>query len=208
VVGSGGEIIALATFCYLVAYIFLAVYIACKTPRLVGVFLKGAGAAGAFLSTFATGLIAGGSTALATAAVGGNGIAGGLLGAGRGIGGGGGSLPLPFLPSGGQARDRPGGGAAIFRPQLRRVMATSLQQDSPNGPTSRRESGTAWGETARFGLRTFVENLGATSPADGLETARKAWERQLKQKEKEEDSRLKAEAKAEKESGKSGRTKA
>ncbi len=191
VAGSGGEIIALATFCYLVTYLFLAVYVACKTPKLVAVFLKGAGAGGAFLSTFATGLIAGASTALATAAVGGGGIAGNLLGE-RGVRGGGG-MPAPWAGT--------GGSPAVFRPQLGRVVSASLQP-APSAPASRRPTSPPWSETARFGLRTFIENLGATSPADGFETARKGWERLQKQREKEEDARLKAGAKAEKESAK------
>ena len=119
VAGSGGEIIALATFCYLVTYLFLAVYVACKTPRLVAVFLKGAGAGGAFLSTFATGLIAGASTALATAAVGGGGIAGGLLGGGGFRGGGGMPAPPSLSPGGaslgGNGR-KPGGLSPANRP--------------------------------------------------------------------------------------------
>ena len=193
VIGSGGEIVALATLCYLVAYLFLAIYAALKTPKLVAIFLKGAGAAGAFLSTFATGLIAGASTALATAAVGGGGIAGGLLG-------GGGSFP--FLSSAGAGAAPAAARAAVFRPQLGQVVAKSLPSAAGAAPAPRRETGSSWSETVRFGVSTFVENLGATSPADAFETARKGWERQQKLKEKEEDSRLKAEAKAEKESSK------
>jgi hypothetical protein len=69
IIGTGGEIVPLVLFCYLVAYLFLAIYLAFKTPRIVAAFLKGAGAAGAFLSTFATGLIAGATAAFATASV-------------------------------------------------------------------------------------------------------------------------------------------
>ena len=47
VLGSGGELIGLVIACYLVAYLFLAVYVAQKTPKLVSLFLRGAGAAGA-----------------------------------------------------------------------------------------------------------------------------------------------------------------
>jgi hypothetical protein len=206
VVGSGGEIVALATFCYLVTYLFLAVYVAFKTPKLIAVFLRGAGAAGAFLSTFATGLIAGASTALATAAVGGGGIAGGLLGGGGGIRGGAGS-PGSSAGAGVQVRTQPGGGAPVFRPQLGRVMAASLQPSVAAPPASRPAAGGTWNETARFGLRTFIENLGATSPADGFATARKGWEQHQKQKEREEEARLKSEAKAEKESNQPGRPK-
>ncbi|HZZ58232.1 MAG TPA: hypothetical protein VFE31_10410 [Opitutaceae bacterium] len=77
IIGTGGEIIPLAMFCYLVAYVFLAIYLALKTPRIVAAFLKGGGAAGAFLATFATGLITGAMNAFATASAG----AGGSLSA-------------------------------------------------------------------------------------------------------------------------------
>ena len=193
VIGSGGEIVALATFCDLVAYLFLAVFVAFKTPKLVAIFLKGAGAAGAFLSTIATGLVAGASTALATAAVGGGGLAGGLLGSG------GGGAPS-FFSTGGPGAGA-GAGTAVFRPQLGRVMASSLQRPSP-APAPRPAGGGPWTEAARFGLRTFVENLGATSPADAFATARKGWERLEKQREKEEADRLKSEAKLDKASAK------
>jgi hypothetical protein len=203
VAGSGGEIIALATFCYLVTYLFLAVYVACKTPRLVTVFLKGAGAGGAFLSTFATGLIAGASTALATAAVGGGGMAGSLLGGGS-LRAGGAPVLSSLAPSPAAATGT-GGMPPVFRPRLGRVTAAS-RPAAPSATGPRSPSAGGWSETARFGLRTFIENLGATSPADGFETARKGWERQQKLKEKEEDTRLKAEARADKDSGPPGRT--
>lgn len=202
VVGSGGEIVALTMACYLVAYLFLAVYAAFKTPKLVAVFLKGAGAAGAFLATFATGLIAGASTALATAAVGGGGIAGRLLGAGAGGAGGG---PASFVPPAGGI-PAPAGAMPVFRPRLGRVTSASLGTAAGPAAAASRDSATAWGEAARFGLRTFAENLGATSPADGFATARKSWERQQKLKEKEEDARQKAAAKAEKAAAPPGRT--
>ncbi len=193
-VGSGGETLALATFCYLVTYAFLAVYVAFKTPRLVSVFLKGAGAAGAFLSAFATGLIAGASTALATAAVGGNGIAGSLLG-----GGAHGRVGAARSASGavsGQTAHRAATGPVPQRPQLGHVTSASL--GGPGGAHRNRagESRGTLGETIRFGARTFFENLGATSPADGLDTARKALDRHQRQKEKEADARSKAQEKS------------
>jgi hypothetical protein len=183
VAATGGEVAALALLCYLVTYLFLATYVALKTPKLVAAFLKGAGAAGAFLSTFATGLIAGASTALATAAVGGSGSAGRWLAAGGSPRG----APTPAAPP--VAGRAPGSGpAAPHRPQFGRVTA----QHPP------RAAAPPWKETVRFGVRTFFENLESTSPADGLATARKAWERQQKLREKEDDARQKLEAKAEK----------
>ncbi|HVW22054.1 MAG TPA: hypothetical protein VHC86_12640, partial [Opitutaceae bacterium] len=68
-IASGGELIALASFCYVFAYLFLAVYAALQTPRLVHRFVRGAGAGAAFLAAFGTGLVAGAASAVATAAV-------------------------------------------------------------------------------------------------------------------------------------------
>lgn len=178
-VATGGETIALVTFGYLVTYVFLAIYVATKTPRLVALFLKGAGAAGGFLATFATGLIAGALTSVATAAVGGGGVASSLLG----------SPPPPA----GSARAPAEGFAsppAPHRVRLGRLTAS--------GPRSG-QAGAGRLETARFGLRTFAEALGSSSPVDALHTARQAWERHEKARVKEEDARAKAEAKAEKE---------
>ncbi|MGH7997447.1 MAG: hypothetical protein ACREFX_13960, partial [Opitutaceae bacterium] len=57
--GTGGELPVLIMASYLCVYVFLAVYIAFKTPKLIAATLKGAGAAGLFLNSFATGLVAG-----------------------------------------------------------------------------------------------------------------------------------------------------
>jgi len=179
-VGSGGEIVALATFCYLVSYLFLAIYAAVKTPRIVAAFLKGAGAAGAFLSTFATGLIAGACTALATAAVagGGAGIAGRMLAGG----GGGAARPAaPYRPPAGPPA--PGAGAAgggRVRPR-----AAAAARPAPRAPSPVREA-------AGFGLRTFADCLGADSPGDGFKIAMHALDTHRKQKEKLEGARHKA----------------
>jgi hypothetical protein len=211
VLGSGGEIIALVTFCYLFAYVFLAVYFACKTPKLLSVFLKGAGVAGSFLSTFATGLIAGASSALATAAVaGGGGMAGGILGLGSGQAGAW-SQPFRATFSGtpGRAPASPAAGGA-FRPQFSRVSSPP-----PAGPAGRSTAAapppppvdsaahlpgaaTTLGETLRFGARSFIDGLEASSPGDGFKTAVQAWEQHRKQREKLEEARYKAHAQAEK----------
>ena len=191
VAATGGEVAALATFCYLVTYLFLALYVALKTPKLVAVFLKGAGAAGAFLSTFATGLIAGASTALATAAVGGGGVAGHLLGSGASMRG-----PGAAVVPAAAGRGTGAGAPAPPRPQFGRVTAQNLPNAAPPNPGGR--PGAPWSETIRFGVRTFFENLESTSPSDGFLTARKAWERQQKLREKEDEARQKLEAKAEK----------
>ena len=192
-VGSAGEIVPLATFCYLVAYLFLAIYMAIKTPKLLAVFLKGAGAGGLFLSNFATGLIAGGSAALATAAVagGGGGMAGRFLGAGQT----------------GRAFGR---SASHARPCLGPVVASSLRRpadpapptgpppaDTPSVPAPRRPAG-ALRTTAVFGLRTFVDCLQADSPAEGVSLAVRALDTHRKQNEKEAEARHKARAQAEK----------
>jgi len=193
VVGSGGEIVPLVIFCYLAAYLFLAIYMAIKTPKLLAVFMKGAGAAGLFLSNFATGLIAGASAALATAAVAGGGgsIAGRLLGAG-------------------QAGGTPGGLRPHSRPSLGPVVASSLQRpaeaaavpvsppaDAPPAAAPRGPAG-ALRTTAAFGLRTFVDCLQADSPAEGISLAVRALETHRKQNEKAAEARHKARVQAEK----------
>jgi hypothetical protein len=160
IVGSGGEIVALTVFCYLVAYLFLAVYAAIKTPKIVSLLLKGTGAAAAFLSTFATGLAAGAATALATATVAGGGTAGRLLGAG--------TWGSPGSPAATTA-SKPGGavrsqGHRTVRPAIGRL--TSLRP-SPS-------------QIFRFGFDTFIAGLGADSPADGCRIVARAVERHQK----------------------------
>jgi hypothetical protein len=189
VVGSGGEIVPLVIFCYLVAYLFLAIYMAIKTPKLLAVFLKGAGAAGLFLSNFATGLISGASAALATAAVAGGGgaMAGRILGAG-------------------QTGRALGSSRPCARPSLGPVVASSLRMqaasppppiDIPSIAAPRGPSGTLR-TAAAFGLRTFVDCLQADSPGEGISLAVRALETHRKQNEKEAEARHKAKAKAEK----------
>ncbi len=211
VVGSAGEIVPLVAFCYLTAYLFLAIYIALKTPKLLAVFMKGAGAGGLFLSQFATGLISGASSAIATASVG---TAGGL----------------PARLFGGMSRPEPvatprGAG----RPDLGKVVASSLAKpqeppfsahraqaqaprrtDAPDptasvpspgtGPSRPLPASIPWRTTAAFGLRTFVDCLDADSPADGIQLAAKALQLHQKQTEKEAEARHKSLAQAEKES--------
>jgi len=187
VVGSGGEALVLAMFCYLVAYAFLAVYVAVKTPRLVAIFLKGAGAAGAFLSAFATGLIAGGATALSTAAVAGSGgLAGRILGAGSRLAG-----------AAGTTR---GAGAAAPRPSPGRYTAPFPETAAPRSrsrrepvpaapPPEARRPASVLRETAGFGLRTFVDCLRADSPSDGLKIALHSLDAHRRQREKETEAR-------------------
>lgn len=206
VVGSGGDIVILAIFCYLVAYIFLAVYVAMKTPRLLAVFMKGAGAAGMFLSTFATGLISGATSALATAAVagGGTGLAGRFLG---------GQLPArPARISQSADRGRASRSAATIppRPDRSSLVSASMRappqfprEQIPVAParTSERAGGAPRSsvppasklrETAAFGWRTFVDCLQADSPGDGVTIALRALDNHRKQKEKEAEAAHKA----------------
>jgi hypothetical protein len=209
-VGSGGETVALAMFCYIAAYAFLAVYAALKTPKLVAVFLKGAGAGGAFLSTFATGLIAGAATALATSAVGGSSLAGVLLGSG----------PAPRGP-GGVVRREPvfavsnpspsgGGTGSGRRPALGRLAASgensnpeagrpapSPVRTSPADPGGQARPGQRYAEAAGFGLRTFAEGLRSTHPGEGFRIAVRALEEHRKQQEKAAEARYKLQRSAE-----------
>jgi hypothetical protein len=207
-VGSGGETVVLVMFCYLVAYIFLAIYVALKTPRLVAVFLKGAGAGGAFLSTVATGLISGAATALASSAVGGSGIAGVLLGAGTGSIGAHGRAATTGSHEAVFSLSRL---AAASRPPLGRLAASSklptrapASQDPPQGKGVGTSAGTQAGqgrraiEAAGFGLRTFAECLRATHPGDGLKIAVHALEEHRKEQEKAAEARYKMQRSAEK----------
>jgi len=186
-VGSGGEMVALVMFCYMIAYLFLAIFVAIKTPKLVAFFLKGAGAAGAFLSTFATGLIAGATAALTTAAVAGGG--GGL--AGRMLGGGGplrGIFSQHHAPSSGLS---PGRFKYAGQEQARRP-ATPKRAAAPAPPPPPPSSPSPFREAAGFGLQTFTDCLQANSPGDGFKIAMHAWDGHRKQKEKEAEAWHKA----------------
>ena len=214
-VGSGGEMVALVMFCYTVAYIFLAIYMAIKTPRLIALFLKGAGAAGAFLSAFATGLVAGAATALSTAAVGGGGgsFAGQLLGGHPGSGSAQ-ALSHGFRPS--SSRHDGMGGASAFHAPLGRFKfaaaglapepakppAKSGVSASPAAPAPSSLSSSF--SAAGFGLRTFVDCLQADSPRDGIKIAMHALDGHRKQKEKESEAAHKARLAAAKGERKSG----
>jgi hypothetical protein len=190
--GSGGEVVVLAMVCYLVAYVFLAIYVAFKTPKLVAAFLKGAGAAGQFLSAFATGLIAGGAAAFATsaAAAGAGGLGGRWLGAGA---------------AGAARAPRAGGAGPAGRPVLGAVAARALNP-APAAPAPGPAAPAAecppaagagpWIETAAFGLRTFVDCLQADSPGEGAAIAFKALENHRKQQEKAAEARHKADLSA------------
>jgi hypothetical protein len=210
--------VALVIFCYLIAYLFLAVYAAVKTPKLVAVFLKGAGAAGAFLSTFATGLIAGAATGLASAAVGGSGLAGALLGASPM-----GRTDRPGVrSSAGQSQTAAsfnrGPAAAASdtarRPSLGQLLASSprpvTSADRPvhERPARPDETGgsnasqparsAAYAEAAGFGLRTLADCLRAGSPGDGWKIAVKALREHRKQQEKAAEARHKLRRQSEK----------
>lgn len=199
-VGSGGEMVVLAMVCYLVAYVFLAIYVAWKTPQLVAAGVKGAGAAGQFLSTFATGLISGAAAAFATAAVatGGSGFGSGIFGGGGS--GAGAARGTATTYSAGSAAARSGPPAA-GRPSLGATTARSVSGPAaaPPGPSVPapappipRVPGSPWRQTASFGLRTFVDCLQADSPGEGAAIAFKALENHRKQQEKEAEARHKS----------------
>lgn len=202
---TGGEIVAVVTFCYLVAYLFLAVYMAIKTPKLIAAFLKGAGVAGAFVSTFATGVIAGAATALLTTAVaggafGGSGVASRLLRNGATSVG-----PGPSSGSGGSAATGapPGGSppgprppvplgpmvAASVSPPPRPVASQVGSVSAPSTPTFRPSSSAG---VAVFGIRTFLDTLGAESPGHGFQLAMNNYRNHLKRAEDEEEKRFRA----------------
>jgi len=185
IVTSGGEIIALVMFCYLSAYLFLAIYFAFKTPKLVAAFLKGAGVAGQFLSTFATGLISGAAAGFATASVaaGPAGLAGRWASMAASASGGGRTFPaVPQLAR--QFAARGTAGSAAPSPSAGPGPAPRAPRPAASGH---------WGETARFGVGTFVSCLGAKSPADGFATALGALKDHRKLQEKEAEALFKAE---------------
>lgn len=155
---GGGELVALVMLCYIVSYVFLAIYMAIKTPKLITLFLRGAGVAGAFASSMATGLLAGVATTLVTAAVasgaaaGGGGLAGALFGSGGGAGSaggaarglaagaasasGGGASPPPstYRPlSSGQSGGSAGSSGGSSRAPLGSVMSPSVRS-TPSAP--------------------------------------------------------------------------
>jgi hypothetical protein len=210
---SGGELVVLVMICYLVAYVFLAVYIAFKTPKLITVFLRGAGAAGAFVTSFATGLIAGAVTTLLAGAVAG-GALGGAGGAASRLLGGGSSPGLGPVPSGGgagpagpgsisvgHAPDRPSGAGRLAPPVLGKLVATGLSPPTPPvaapvapapvASSSRTEATQAprWSEAFGFGIRTFVDNLSAETPGQGFKIAISNFQAHLQHKEADEEKR-------------------
>jgi len=190
IIGSGGEIIALVLFCYLSAYLFLAVYFAFKTPKLVAAFLKGAGAAGGFLSTFATGLVTGAAAAFATASV-----AAGSAG-----------LSGRWMQMATSAAQRSARGLApgpLVGRQFESAGDAGQATAPPPPPTTvapaaltRRSTGSNLSAAASFGVRTFVDCLGAKSPVDGFNSALAALEDHRKREEKEAEAQHKAEQSA------------
>ncbi len=206
-VGSGGEMVALVMFCYMIAYIFLAIYMAIKTPRLIALFLKGAGAAGAFLSAFATGLVAGAATALSTAAVAGGAgsFAGRWLGAHPGSGSAGvspGFRPSSARHDGAARASAHGGTSSVAAPMGRFKFASAGREPEAAEPPARAgaaapaaapsPSSPNLSAAASFGLRTFVDCLHAESPRDGCKIALRALEVHRRQIEKESEVRHKA----------------
>jgi hypothetical protein len=203
---TGGEIVAVVTFCYLVAYLFLAVYMAIKTPKLIAVFLKGAGVAGAFVTTFATGVFAGAATALLTTAVAG-GAFGGSAVAGRLLGSGGSGLGGGLSPGAATSGGPQGGSPPVPRP---RVPLGSLVASSVSPPPAPRavspQPGTApsspptpvfrpanpAGTAVVFGVRTFLDTLSAESPGHGFQLALANYRNHLKRSEEEEERHYRA----------------
>ncbi|MGH7997745.1 MAG: hypothetical protein ACREFX_15480, partial [Opitutaceae bacterium] len=71
--------------------------------------------------------------------------------------------------------------------------APPLAEVPTSAPVPADRSATAsWIETAGFGIRTFVDCLGADSPSDGYATAFKALDTHRRRKEKEAEARHKA----------------
>ena len=214
---GGGELVALVMLCYIVSYVFLAIYMAIKTPKLITLFLRGAGVAGAFASSMATGLLAGVASTLVTAAVASGaaaGAGGGLAGALFGLGGGAGSAGSAGRGLATGAASAGGGGASppasIYRPlstghsagsgsspraPLGSVVSRSVQPTptSPSLAIARPPAApepkreSNWGDAIGLGARTFIDSLSAESPGQGVQVAMNNLGQHLKRREQEEE---------------------
>ncbi len=188
--GTGGELIVLVMACYLVAYLFLAIYIAIKTPRLIAGFIKGTGVAGMFLSTFATGLIAGVASTFATATV-----------------AGGPSSLASRLSTRSANIFRSGTRYTSNKASLRKVSSVHLQKAENSNTNSQNDSAANtniqnlslnkssrfnYKVAATFGLRTFMDNLGSETPLDSISSSLKAVELHNKQINKESSIKTKS----------------
>lgn len=176
-ISSDGELIILVAACYLIAYLFLTIYIAIKTPSLIGSFIKGAGVAGEFISNFATGVIAGASTALVTA---------GVSSAPT-------SLANRLLYGSNNA------GSKTYKSTTRAHINKTYSQDSarssrntslsdePDASIDRTGNKTSkhnYKTVAVFGLKTFVENLSSNSALESFTNSMKAADSFRKQNSK------------------------
>lgn len=213
---ASGELIVLVTICYVLTYVFLAIYMAIKTPKFITLFLKGAGAAGAFVMAMATGALAGVATtvisaALATGGAAGGGIAARLLGAGAAARAG--TSPVPTTRvSMGPPLGRPvvatttapstPAPAGMPRPPLGRVVSTSVEPPPPpprveappvaapaprRVPAPRVVRGYHVAEAFSYGIRTFVDALAAESPGQGFRIAVENLNRHLYRQERDEE---------------------
>jgi hypothetical protein len=201
-VTSGGEIVGLVLFCYLSAYLFLAIYFAFKTPKLVAAFLKGAGVSAQFLSTFATGVVSGAAAGFATASVaaGPAGLAGRWL-ASSGTGTASRSFPAVPQVARSSASSVTNSGAAPVSPPPSAAATEARPPSFANaseGKEVERGGSTRfdWAPAAQFGFRTFVDCLSAKSPGDGFATAWDALNGHRKQQEKAAEASFKAEQSA------------
>ncbi len=214
---ASGELIVLVTICYVLTYVFLAIYMAIKTPKFITLFLKGAGAAGAFVMAMATGALAGVATTVISAALASGGAAGGgiaarLLGAGAATRVGSSSLPTtqvsmgpplgrPVVATTGSSRPTfPS--ASTARPPLGRVVSPTVEPPPPpprtepspaaeppprRVPASRMVSGYHVAEAFSYGIRTFVDALSAESPGQGFRIAVENLNHHLYRHERDEE---------------------
>ena len=94
---------------------------------------------------------------------------------------------------------QPGFHAGTFRRNIPSVGESQcIGISGPAGVAAPRPQPTPAADVFRFGARTFLDALDADSPGEGLKTAVQAWEQHRKQREKAEEARYKAQAQAEK----------
>jgi hypothetical protein len=179
-ISSDGEIIILIMVCYLIAYLFLSIYIAIKTPKLILSFIKGAGIAGEIISNFTTGIIAGASTALVTASV--SGSSNSL------------SKRLIF---GSKTQGVPNYKTAT-KPRINKTRSNTTQSVSSTDTSSNYDRATSgdnkskgyphafnYKTAAIFGTKTFIENLGSDSALEAISNSIKAAELHTKKSAKD-----------------------
>ena len=174
-ISSNGELIILVMAGYLIAYLFLSIFIAIKTPSLITSFIKGTGVAIEFMSNFTTGIIAGASTALVTAGISSEpqSLANRIITSSKLSG-----------ATGSKVATKP-----IINKTRSKATLSNISKDNNienetmrshtkmHNPIAKYNYRTA----AVFGTKTFIENLGSNSAIEAISNSLKAAESYKKQ---------------------------